>query len=74
MAADVIVSEWMGYFLLFERMLPSVLQVRDKCLIPGGVMIPSSAKIFLAAASITGLSRVSLKGLQPSAESLHPVI
>ncbi len=24
-AADVIVSEWMGYFLLFERMLPSVL-------------------------------------------------
>ena len=24
-AAEVIVSEWMDYFLLFERMLPSVL-------------------------------------------------
>lgn len=32
--ADLIVSEWMGYILLFERMLPSVLAVRDKCLIP----------------------------------------
>lgn len=26
---DVLVSEWMGYFLLFERMLPSVLYARD---------------------------------------------
>ena len=29
---DVIVSEWIGYFLLFERMLPSVLAVRDRYL------------------------------------------
>jgi len=29
---DVIVSEWMGYFLLFESMLPSVLFARDKWL------------------------------------------
>ncbi len=49
-AADVIVSEWMGYFLLFERMLPTVLQIRDKCLKPGGVMIPSRANILIAAA------------------------
>ena len=29
---DLIISEWMGYFLLFKRMLPSVLSVRDRFL------------------------------------------
>jgi protein arginine N-methyltransferase 1 len=29
---DIIISEWMGYFLLFESMLPSVLYARDKYL------------------------------------------
>ena len=48
---DVIVSEWIGYFLLFERMLPSVLSVRDRYLKPGGTMIPSRAKILIAGAS-----------------------
>lgn len=33
---DLIISEWMGYFLIFERMLPSVLSVRDKYLKAGG--------------------------------------
>ena len=31
---DVIVSEWMGYFLLYESMLPSVLYARDRYLTP----------------------------------------
>ena len=30
---DVIVSEWMGYFLLFENMVNSVLYARDKWLV-----------------------------------------
>ena len=47
----MIVSEWIGYFLLFERMLPSVLKVRDKYLKEGGVMIPQRAKICIAGAS-----------------------
>ena len=34
---DIIVSEWMGYLLLFESMLDSVLCVRDKFLKQGGV-------------------------------------
>lgn len=34
---DIIVSEWMGYFLLFESMLDSVLHARDKYLAPGGI-------------------------------------
>lgn len=31
---DIIISEWMGYFLLFESMLDSVLFARDKYLTP----------------------------------------
>ena len=30
---DVLISEWMGYFLLFESMLDTVLYARDKWLI-----------------------------------------
>ncbi|MES1920870.1 Protein arginine N-methyltransferase 1 [Bonamia ostreae] len=30
---DIIISEWMGYFLLFESMLDSVLFARDKWLV-----------------------------------------
>jgi len=45
---DCIVSEWMGYFLLFENMLPSVLAVRDKYLKPGGLMLPSKCRLMLA--------------------------
>lgn len=46
--ADVIVSEWMGYSLLFENMLPSVLAVRDRYLKPGGIMLPSRCRLWLA--------------------------
>jgi hypothetical protein len=32
---DILVSEWMGYFLLFEGMLDSVLYARDRYLAKG---------------------------------------
>jgi len=48
---DVIVSEWMGYFLLFEGMLDSVLAARDKYLKPGGSILPSRCSIHLTALS-----------------------
>ncbi len=38
----------MGYALLFENMLPSVLKIRDACLKEGGIIIPSQAAIFMA--------------------------
>merc|ERR1711953_242814 len=44
---DVIISEWMGYCLLYEGMLDSVIRVRDKILVPDGIMIPASANIEL---------------------------
>jgi len=46
--ADVVVSEWMGYSLLFENMLPSVLSVRNRFLKPGGTMLPSRCRLLLA--------------------------
>jgi len=45
---DIIVSEWMGYFLLFEGMLDSVLSARDKYLSPGGTILPNRCTISLA--------------------------
>ena len=38
----------MGYFLLRESMLDSVLKARDKWLKEGGAMYPSHARMFLA--------------------------
>ncbi len=64
--ADIIVSEWMGYGLLFEGMLDSVLLARDKWLdktlikskkvtpIPGQpncVMVPDTATLQLCGIS-----------------------
>ena len=40
---DVIISEWMGYFLLYESMLDTVIFARDKWLAPGGAMFPDKA-------------------------------
>ncbi|XP_048882501.1 protein arginine N-methyltransferase 6 [Brienomyrus brachyistius] len=45
---DVIVSEWMGYALLHESMLNSVLLARDRWLKPGGLLLPSKAELFVA--------------------------
>ena len=42
---DVIVSEWMGYCLLFESMLNSVIYARDRWLKPGGAILPDIAKM-----------------------------
>lgn len=38
---DIIISEWMGYFLLRESMLDSLVRARDRWLVPGGLMFPS---------------------------------
>eukprot|EP01012_Entosiphon_sulcatum_P048255 TRINITY_DN6666_c0_g1_i1.p2 TRINITY_DN6666_c0_g1~~TRINITY_DN6666_c0_g1_i1.p2 ORF type:complete len:397 (-),score=79.41 TRINITY_DN6666_c0_g1_i1:1486-2640(-) len=45
---DIIISEWMGYFLIREAMLDTVIRARDKWLKPGGLMYPSHAKMFIA--------------------------
>ena len=46
---DIIISEWMGYFLLYESMLDSVFYARDKYLRKGGKMLPDRAELYIAA-------------------------
>ncbi len=44
---DIIISEWMGYFLLYESMLDTVLYCRDKWLKPGGLILPDKATMYV---------------------------
>lgn len=46
---DIIISEWMGYFLLYESMLDTVLYARDRYLNPGGKIFPDKATMYVAA-------------------------
>jgi protein arginine N-methyltransferase 1 len=46
---DIIISEWMGYFLLYESMLDCVLFARDKWLVPEGHIFPDRAKMYMSA-------------------------
>lgn len=44
---DVIISEWMGYFLFYESMLDTVIWARDTWLVPGGMILPDKATVSL---------------------------
>jgi protein arginine N-methyltransferase 1 len=46
---DIIISEWMGYFLLRESMLDSLIRARDKFMKKGtGLMFPSHTTMYMA--------------------------
>jgi protein arginine N-methyltransferase 1 len=45
---DIILSEWMGYFLLYESMLNTVIYARDHFLAPGGILLPDKAALYIA--------------------------
>lgn len=51
---DIIVSEWMGFYLVHESMMRSVLIARDRFLKPDGIMLPESADIYCAPANCDG--------------------
>ena len=47
---DIIISEWMGYFLLYESMLDTVIFARDKWLKKDtGIIMPDKAILYLTA-------------------------
>ncbi|CAM9267681.1 unnamed protein product [Chrysoparadoxa australica] len=46
---DIIISEWMGYFLLYESMLDTVIYARDRWLKEGGLLLPDKAVLRVAA-------------------------
>ncbi|RKP12055.1 S-adenosyl-L-methionine-dependent methyltransferase [Piptocephalis cylindrospora] len=45
---DIIISEWMGYFLLYESMLDTVLVARDRWLAKDGLIFPDKAVMHIA--------------------------
>ena len=83
---DAIVSEWMGYCLLYESMLPSVLVARDKYLRPGGLLLPSRVTMLIEGVSdldgrlgwwsnVYGLDMSPLRGsvlAEPAVEAVDP--
>jgi protein arginine N-methyltransferase 1 len=52
---DIIISEWMGYILLRESMLDSVIRARNKWMKPDGAMFPSHATMFWGCISHEGM-------------------
>lgn len=52
---DIVVSEWMGYGLYYENMLPSVIYARDRYTTKeDGIMMPSHSQIFLECLTASG--------------------
>lgn len=49
---DILISEWMGFYLLHEGMLDSVIFARDNFLKSEGLMFPQSATITIAPCSV----------------------
>ncbi|XP_011150434.1 protein arginine N-methyltransferase 6 isoform X2 [Harpegnathos saltator] len=43
---DIIISEWMGFYLVHEGMLDSLLYARDNFLQENGLLFPSVAKLY----------------------------
>jgi len=41
----------MGYALLYESMLPTLITARDRFLAPGGIILPSATSLLIAASS-----------------------
>ncbi|KAJ8954810.1 hypothetical protein NQ314_007013 [Rhamnusium bicolor] len=52
---DIIVSEWMGFYLLHEAMLNSVIVARDKFLKPDGLLFPESATLYSVPCSVPSM-------------------
>ncbi|XP_046852864.1 protein arginine N-methyltransferase 1-like [Xenia sp. Carnegie-2017] len=50
---DVIISEWMGFYLLHESMLDSVILARNKFLKETGTIFPCTASIYACPSSLS---------------------
>ena len=69
---DIIISEWMGYFLLRESMLDSLVRARDRWLIPGGLMFPSRCTMMWGLVSDEQVNILAPRHVKPlRTECLH---
>lgn len=57
---DVIVSEWMGFYLVHESMLDSVIYARDRWLRDDGLMMPSMAYLYVCPVEMTDYLRENI--------------
>lgn len=79
---DIIISEWMGYFLFYESMLDTVLFARDKWLGEGGLMFPDKASLhlvsllplFVCRATDREGWRESIQGFDPALPLLKDIV
>ncbi len=69
---DIIISEWMGYFLLYESMLDTVLYARDRYLAKDGLIFPDKATIFVAGIEDGDYKEEKIGCTSPPLPSLHP--
>ncbi|XP_011312610.1 probable protein arginine N-methyltransferase 1.2 isoform X2 [Fopius arisanus] len=49
---DVIISEWMGFYLVHEGMLDTIITARDRFLVTNGLIFPCIAKLYAAPCQI----------------------
>eukprot|EP00929_Paragymnodinium_shiwhaense_P009669 TRINITY_DN113928_c0_g1_i1.p1 TRINITY_DN113928_c0_g1~~TRINITY_DN113928_c0_g1_i1.p1 ORF type:complete len:427 (+),score=81.50 TRINITY_DN113928_c0_g1_i1:69-1283(+) len=47
-SVDIIISEWIGTFLIHESMIDSVIYARDRWLSPEGLILPDRATLYIA--------------------------
>jgi type I protein arginine methyltransferase len=69
---DVIISEWMGYFLFSEGMISTLISARDRYLAKDGTMFPEKANVYIAGIA-TGADRTGIYIFYPVRLS-HPKI
>ena len=67
---DVIISEWMGYLLLYENMLPSVLDARKRFLKEDGIMLPFEGRIYIAGVEWVG-TEINGAVMQPDKKTFN---
>ena len=58
---DIIISEWMGFYLLHESMLTSLINARERWLSPYGIMIPSQASIYTCPVTMQDVHKESFE-------------
>ena len=71
---DIIISEWMGYFLMYESMLDTVLFARDKWLKPGGLLMPDRCTLSVVAIEDAEYRRAGRRPRSPVDCTQHPFI
>ncbi|CAL1688610.1 unnamed protein product [Lasius platythorax] len=61
---DIIVSEWMGFYLVHEGILDSVLFARDNFLREDGLLFPSEAKLYASPCELSSMYKFRINACE----------